>query len=120
MFRGVLLISLGVFVLFDPSHVISETLKGAIAKAYLSNPLLQATRAKLRSIDEGVSQAKSGWRPKFNLDLDAGQKRVDSGKGWENRTPRTGSLSIEQNLFDGWSTKWDVENAKQAVLQQRA
>ena len=120
MFRGVLLISLGVFVLFDPSHVISETLKGAIAKAYLSNPLLQATRAKLRSIDEGVSQAKSGWRPKFNLDLDAGQKRVDSGKGWENRTPRTGSLSIEQNLFDGWRTKWDVENAKQAVLQQRA
>ena len=120
MFRGVLLISLGFFILFDPSHVISETLKGAIAKAYLSNPLLQATRAKLRSIDEGVSQAKSGWRPKLNLELDAGQKRVDSGKGWENRTPRTGSLSIEQSLFDGWRTKWDVENAKQAVFEQRA
>ena len=39
----------------------AETLKEALAKAYLNNPTLLAARASLRAVDEGVSQAISGW-----------------------------------------------------------
>ena len=120
MFRGVLLLVFGVFGTFCSIEVNSETLTEALAKAYWSNPSLQAARAKLRSFDEKVSEAKSGWRPKLSLDFDIGRKRIDSGKGWQNRTPRTSSINIEQNLFDGWRTKWKVNGANEEVFEQRA
>ena len=41
----------------------AETLKEALAAAYLYNPTLKAARAQLRATDNGVSQAKSGYRP---------------------------------------------------------
>jgi outer membrane protein len=44
-----------------PSH--AETLKEALAAAYLFNPALKSARAELRSTDNGVSLAFSGYRP---------------------------------------------------------
>ena len=41
----------------------AETLKDALAAAYLYNPTLKSARAQLRSTDNGVSLAKSGYRP---------------------------------------------------------
>ena len=120
MFRGILLLVFGVFATFCSIKANSESLTEALGKAYWSNPSLQAARAKLRSFDEKVSEAKSGWRPKLSLDFDIGKKRIDSGKGWQNRTPRTGSINVEQSLFDGWRTKWNVDRANEEVFEQRA
>ncbi|MGO8954244.1 MAG: TolC family outer membrane protein [Rhodomicrobium sp.] len=44
-----------------PLH--AETLKEALTAAYLYNPTLKAAQAQLRSTDNGVSLAKSGYRP---------------------------------------------------------
>ncbi len=41
----------------------AETLKEALAAAYLYNPTLKSIRAQLRSTDNGVSLAESGYRP---------------------------------------------------------
>ncbi len=41
----------------------AETLKEALTAAYLFNPTLKGARAQLRSTDNGVAQAKSGYRP---------------------------------------------------------
>ena len=41
----------------------AETLKEALTAAYLFNPTLKAAQAQLRSTDNGVSIAKSGYRP---------------------------------------------------------
>ncbi len=41
----------------------AETLKEALTAAYLFNPTLKAARAQLRATDNGVSLAKSGYRP---------------------------------------------------------
>ncbi len=41
----------------------AETLKEALTAAYLYNPTLKSARAELRSTDNGVSLAKSGYRP---------------------------------------------------------
>ena len=40
-----------------------QTLNDTLISAYNTNPTLQAQRAKLRSVDEGVPQALSNWRP---------------------------------------------------------
>ena len=45
------------------SPVHAETLKEALTAAYLYNPTLKAAQAQLRSTDNSVSLAKSGYRP---------------------------------------------------------
>ena len=44
----------------------AETLELALAQAYRNNPTLNAQRAALRAIDEGVPQALAGYRPRVN------------------------------------------------------
>ncbi|MBK18884.1 MAG: type I secretion protein TolC [Rhodospirillaceae bacterium] len=123
--RGLLAFS----VICGISHSLSasaETLKEALAKAYLGNPNLEAARAELRSVDEGVPEALSGWRPTLTLDYDIGKSRnfvpntTSSFGESQNRTPKTASVSVEQNVFNGWRTESGIESAEQAVLSQRA
>jgi len=49
----------------------AETLADAIALAYESNPTLQAQRATQRGLDEGVVQARTGWRPTVSVTAEA-------------------------------------------------
>ena len=49
------------------SPVRAETILRLWAEAYNSNPDLQAQRAYLRSVDENVAIAKSGYRPSIDL-----------------------------------------------------
>ncbi|MBT5048867.1 MAG: TolC family outer membrane protein [Rhodospirillaceae bacterium] len=104
----------------------AETLSEALAKAYLSNPTLLAARARLRAIDEGVPEAVSGWRPTVSLNYDVGKSYSDtsggssSGSGAQNRSPRTGSLSLDQNVYRGGRTQSAIRRAEQDVLAERA
>jgi outer membrane protein TolC len=50
----------------------AQSLNDALASAYQSNPVLQAARAQLRSTDEQVPEALSGWRPTANAEAAAG------------------------------------------------
>ncbi|MFC5420796.1 hypothetical protein ACFPOB_14655 [Bosea eneae] len=50
----------------------AETLSGALARAYSANPQLNAQRAQVRVVDETVPQALSGYRPRAQLQADAG------------------------------------------------
>src|SRR5262245_20055324 len=47
----------------------AETLRDALATAYVYNPTLKASRAQLRSTDEEVAIAKSGFRPTITGDI---------------------------------------------------
>ena len=104
----------------------AETLQGALAKAYQSNPTLLAARAKLRAVDEGIPEALSGWRPTVSLNYNVGKVHSDSSGGSsssggsQNRTPRTGTLTLDQNLFQGGYTKSTTRRAEQDVLAERA
>jgi outer membrane protein len=48
----------------DASH--AETLRQALAAAYRYSPVLDAQRARLRAVDEGVSIANSRYRPRIS------------------------------------------------------
>lgn len=126
MNRRGLLASIVICGMFPGINASAETLKEALAKAYLSNPTLLSARAELRATDEGVSEAISGWRPTLSFRYDIGKSKNDSNTtsslsgSSQNRTPKTGSVSVEQNVFNGWRTQSGIETAEQSVLSQRA
>ena len=47
-----------------PAPALAETIEAALVRAYQNNPQLNAQRALVRSTDENVPQALSGYRPK--------------------------------------------------------
>src|SRR3977135_668302 len=50
---------------FAAGPVQAEALPEALAKAYQSNPQLNAERARQRATDENVPQARAGYRPQI-------------------------------------------------------
>jgi TolC family type I secretion outer membrane protein len=105
---------------------VGETLQEALAKAYQNNPTLLAARARLRAIDEGVPEAISGWRPTVSVNYDVGKAYIDtsggssSSSGSQSRLPRTGSLTLDQNIYRGGRTRSSIRRAEQDVLAERA
>ena len=104
----------------------AETLEQAWADAYRINPSLEAERAKLRAIDEGVSQAQSHWRPSIDATANVGrayeyipsQGAVGNAK-YANGTYGYG-VQLTQPLFRGFRTDSEIESADNKVLAGRA
>jgi outer membrane protein len=109
----------------------AETLAGAMAKAYENNPDLNAARAALRAVDEGVTIAKAGMRPRITgvaeaeasrINLDRGPDNFFTGSRGSRRTDRFVSsygITISQQIFDGFQTLNRVRVAEANVLANR-
>ncbi|MFC5038445.1 TolC family outer membrane protein [Tianweitania sediminis] len=93
----------------------SESILGALSKAYEFNSQLNSARAGVRVTDEGVAIAKSGYRPviagfsNYTLSRQAGVRLQTGGFG----------VSLSQNLFDGFQTLNNVRAAESQVFAQR-
>src|SRR5271156_6521503 len=57
-----------------PDPAAAETLEAALARAYQTNPQLNAQRAIVRQTDENVPQALSGYRPTINANAAVGRE----------------------------------------------
>src|ERR1700710_1654838 len=57
---------------FTAAPAQAEALPEALAKAYQSNPQLNAERARQRATDENVPQALAGYRPQIVASLSGG------------------------------------------------
>ena len=57
---------------------LGDTIEAALVRAYQNNPQLNAQRAIVRSTDENVPQALSGYRPKVAVTASAGYQYTDS------------------------------------------
>ncbi|MET0743025.1 MAG: TolC family outer membrane protein [Microvirga sp.] len=110
----------------------AETLDSALSRAYVNNPSLNATRAEVRSTDENVPRAKSGYRPRVNGTADAGLSIVESdtpagvasglsahSENTRKLRPRGYGLQVDQNLFNGFRTDNSVRQAETASLGAR-
>jgi len=102
----------------------AESLQEAWAKAYSTNPSIAAERARLRAVDEGLPEAKSGWRPTVTLSGDAGVRYTDQevnnvGDSSTN-TPVTLTGQVTQPLYRGGRTVADTQRAKADVFAGRA
>ena len=122
-----------------PAAAQVRTLQDALAAAYANNPQIQASRAQLRSTDEGVPQALAGWRPTVVLSGSIGYARgtyrtfsggagpvgsVTTGGGFiklpNNRDLAQGTATLTQPLYRGGQTQASTHEATNQVYAQRA
>src|ERR1700748_2346355 len=59
-------------LLATPVPALADTIEAALVRAYQNNPQLNAQRAQVRSTDENVPQALSGYRPSIAVTASAG------------------------------------------------
>ncbi|MBE7637095.1 TolC family outer membrane protein [Sneathiella sp. P13V-1] len=112
-------------VLLPVTAAHAETLKEALALTYNSNPTLSAQRANVRSVDEGVAQALSGWRPTVTVVGEAGteyNKNASTAGSNSARTynPSSLALSVTQPLYTGGQTEAGTKAAEANVKAARA
>ena len=102
----------------------AEALPEALAKAYQSNPQLNAERARQRATDENVPQALAGYRPQIVASLSGGLQAVRDLL--PNNTIQTATLkpwtigvTVTQTLFNGFKTANSVRVAELQVQSGR-
>ncbi len=120
---GVLAVSVGALAatVALQSGADAATLRDALASAYKFNPDIEAERANLRAIDEGVPQAKSGYRPTLSGSANVGAVHVRTRPGGSSgRRPSGYQLNLIQNIFDGFQTTNGVNQAEANVRAGRA
>src|SRR5450432_4311244 len=102
----------------------AEALPEALAKAYQSNPQLNAERARQRATDENVPQALAGYRPQIVASLSAGLQAVrnllpDNTVQSATLKPWTIGVTVTQTLFNGFKTANSVRVAELQVQSGR-
>ena len=121
---AVLLMALG-----GPVPALADTIEAALVRAYQSNPQLNAQRAQVRSTDENVPQALSGYRPKVAVTVSAGYQYLDSlsTQGTTPNTfvsaganaPRSAGITATQTLYNGNQTANKTRAAESQVSGAR-
>nr|WP_187436288.1 TolC family outer membrane protein [Bradyrhizobium hipponense] len=102
----------------------AEALPEALAKAYQTNPQLNAERARQRATDENVPQALAGYRPQIVASLSAGLQSVrnllpDNTIQTANLKPWVIGVTVTQTLFNGFRTANSVRMAELQVQSGR-
>ena len=102
----------------------AESLQDALAKAYQTNPQLNAERARQRGTDENVPQALAGYRPQIVASLGAGLQAVrnllpDNVVQTATLRPWTIGVTVSQVLFNGFKTANSVRVAEFQVMSGR-
>ncbi|MBR0871311.1 TolC family outer membrane protein [Bradyrhizobium tropiciagri] len=106
-----------------PVPALADTIEAALVRAYQSNPQLNSQRAQVRSIDENVPQALSGYRPRAALTASGGYQYSDTALTGSNpisgnQAPRSVGLTVNQSLFNA-QTPQRVRAAESQVSSAR-
>ncbi|EJN06684.1 type I secretion outer membrane protein, TolC family [Bradyrhizobium sp. YR681] len=125
-------VSVLLLALAGPTPAMADTIEAALVRAYQNNPQLNAQRAQVRSTDENVPQALSGYRPKVNLSISSGYQYQDiqatqKGSSIYSASPYTSgplqpnsaSLTINQTLYNGNQTANRTRAAESQVSGSR-
>jgi outer membrane protein len=114
------------------SPALAETIESALVKAYQNNPQLNAQRAAVRAVDEGVPQALSGYRPKVAVTSTVGEQYIEAvtrtvsgipqpnGAPAINATTYTGSSSTTTPWSYGATATQNLYNGNQTANRTRA
>src|SRR5580698_5312235 len=109
---------------FAATAASAESLPEALAKAYQTNPQLNAERARQRATDENVPQALAGYRPQIIASLSGGLQAVrnllpDNTVQSATLKPWTIGVTVTQTLFNGFKTANSVRVAELQVRSGR-
>lgn len=124
MKKMVLTVASVIAVTMPLSLVQAETLQDALVSTYENNPSLQAKRANVRSVDENVPQALSGWRPDVIATGQVAEQHTDTSSNApgvsKESHPASASLTVSQPLYTGGQTVASTKSAEAAVKAARA
>jgi outer membrane protein len=105
----------------------AQTIGQALVQAYQNNPQLNAQRAAVRSTDESVPQALSGYRPRINVTASIAEQYskttstslfgLTTMEGLH--TPRAVGATVTQTLSNGMQTSNRVRAAEGQVSAAR-
>jgi outer membrane protein len=111
---------------------LADTIEAALVRAYQNNPQLNAQRATVRSTDENVPQALSGYRPRVAVTASAGYQYTDTNStagGTPNaivrteihgaNAPRSVGATVSQTLYNGQQTANRTRAAESQVSGAR-
>src|SRR5665213_756044 len=109
---------------FAATAASAESLPEALAKAYQTNPQLNAERARQRATDENVPQALAGYRPQIIASLSGGLQAVrnllpDNTVQSATLKPWVIGVTVTQTLFNGFKTANSVRVAELQVQSGR-
>jgi outer membrane protein len=115
-----------------PLPALADTIDAALVRAYQNNPQLNAQRASVRSTDENVPQALSGYRPKVAVTASAGFQYTDTLTNTAGapgtivstpihgtNAPRSVGATVTQTLFNGQQTANRTRAAESQVSAAR-
>ena len=135
--RGVKVVTGAAAAVLLVAHVgltpaLADTIEAALVRAYQNNPQLNAQRATVRSTDENVPQALSGYRPRVALTASAGYQYTDTNTTaggsptaivrteiHGTNAPRSAGLTVSQTLFNGQQTANRTRAAESQVSGAR-
>jgi outer membrane protein len=111
---------------------LADTIEAALVRAYQNNPQLNAQRATVRSTDENVPQALSGYRPRVAVTASAGYQYTDTNTTAGGtptaivrteihgaNAPRSVGATVSQTLFNGQQTANRTRAAESQVSGAR-
>lgn len=104
--------------LYMAENANAQDIFSILADTYTSNPTLQSQRAYLRSVDENIAIAKSGYRPNISLQgaYRDGENKIKKGIGQGgDYNNLSGSAVVSQPVFSGFSTVNSVKAADRAI-----
>ena len=111
---------------FSINVAIAEDLQNTVKEALANHPEVNAAINSRYSSEQELRAAQGGYLPSLNLNAEAGRKNVDDATtraaGRNNgltQSPNEATLSLEQNVFNGFATNSEVARQK-ATVDSRA
>ncbi len=110
---------------------LADTIEAALIRSYQNNPQLNAQRASVRSTDENVPQALSGYRPRVAVTASAGTQYTDAQTNLASgstlttsriygvNAPRSVGATVSQTVFNGGQTANRTRAAESQVSAAR-
>ena len=104
------------------SMISAQSLQSTVEEVLSTNPVILERLKNYNSTKEDITSAKSGYYPKLDLSLGAGYEKTD-----RNNRPDTpdqkfnfsvyqNSLTLTQNIFKGFETKYQVKQQENRTI----
>jgi TolC family type I secretion outer membrane protein len=107
----------------------AQSLDQVLAEVYQQNPQILAERAQLEATDEGVAQARGGWRPTISMTVSGGYANTSQSQTGSvfgpsyytaSQNPASYGLQLTQPIFLGGKTTASTAKAKELVAAEVA
>lgn len=103
--------------LMAPGAALATTLEQELGSFIFQHPLVKAGKTATQSAEQGVRMSRAGYLPTVALAASYGPQHIDNpttrltGKDWS-RNMHTATLTMTQNVFNGYLTNSTVRTAR--------